>query len=136
MNKERLTMNRFLYIKLIGQELKPHIDRLYHDVDIIWQDDADQKHCSRYALDKINEIFSERIKPEEQASKMADVWSIENVLGYIKEKLEGEEFENMTMLEKTNRDDMEHHHAEYVLKTRGKQRTPIPWSPVESCEVP
>jgi hypothetical protein len=73
---------------------------LYHKVDVIWQDDADPKHRSRYALEKIDEMFYERIEPEEQASKMADIWPIENVWGYIKEKLEENEFENVTMLKR------------------------------------
>ena len=38
-NKKRLTMNRFLYIKLIQQQLKPPIDILYNDINVIWQND-------------------------------------------------------------------------------------------------
>jgi hypothetical protein len=99
-HKKRLTMDRFLYIKLIEEELKPHIDILYDDVNIIWQDDTDPKHRSYYALDKINEMFYERIEPEEQASKMSDIWPIENIWAYIKEKIEEEEFENVSLLKK------------------------------------
>jgi hypothetical protein len=97
-NKKRLTMDRFLYIKLIEEELKPHIDVLYNDVNIIWQDDNDPKHRSYYALDKIHEMFYERIEPEEQASKMSDIWPIGNIWGYIREKLEEEEFANVSLL--------------------------------------
>jgi hypothetical protein len=100
LNKERISMDRFLYVKLVKQKLKPHIDKLYNNVDVIWQDDADPKHRSRYALDNLGELFCERIEPEEQASKMADIWPIENVWGYMKEKLEENEFENVTMLKK------------------------------------
>ncbi|CAF4495167.1 unnamed protein product [Rotaria sp. Silwood2] len=82
--KEQINMDRFLYIKLIEQQLKPYIDTLYDDVDVIWQDDSDSKHRSQYALNKINEIFNERVEPEEQAAKMTDIWSIENIWGYIK----------------------------------------------------
>ena len=78
-NKKRKSMDRFLYIELIEHQFKPHIDQLYGDITVIWQDDADRKHRFRYALDKINEPFSECIDPEEQASKMADIWPIENV---------------------------------------------------------
>ncbi|CAF1563546.1 unnamed protein product, partial [Rotaria sordida] len=49
-------------------------------------------------LKKIDEIFYERIEPEEQSSKMADIWPIENIWGYIKEKLEENEYETVTML--------------------------------------
>ncbi|CAF1517832.1 unnamed protein product [Rotaria sordida] len=66
LNKKRISMDRFLYIKLIKQKLKPRIDRLYNNIPVIWQDGADPKHRSRYALDKIQEIFHERIEPEEQ----------------------------------------------------------------------
>jgi hypothetical protein len=36
-------MDRFLYVKLVKQ-LKVHIDQIYDDVDVIWQDDGDSKH--------------------------------------------------------------------------------------------
>ncbi len=52
---------------------------------------SDSKHRSQYALNKINEIFNERVEPEEQATKMTDIWPIENVWGYIKEQLEEED---------------------------------------------
>ncbi|CAF3859255.1 unnamed protein product [Rotaria sp. Silwood1] len=70
-NKKKPTMDRFLYVKLVKQ-LKIHIDQLYDDVNVIWQDDGDSKHRSHYALAKINEIFDNRINPEEQSDKMAD----------------------------------------------------------------
>ena len=44
--------------------------------------------------------FHERIKPVEQASKMSDIWLIENIWAYIQEKLEEEEFENVSLLKK------------------------------------
>ncbi|CAF5130771.1 unnamed protein product [Rotaria sp. Silwood1] len=100
LNKERISMDRFLYIKLVKSQLKPHIDRSYNGVQVIWQDDADPKHRSQYALNQIHEMFYERIEPEQHANKMADIWPIENIWGYIKEKLEENEFENVTMLKK------------------------------------
>jgi hypothetical protein len=90
--KKRNTMDRFLYIKLIEQELKPHIDMIFPDVNAIWQDDNDSKHRSYYALNKIDELFYERIEANEEASKMADIW------GYIKEKIEEHEVENLVIL--------------------------------------
>ncbi|CAF2932684.1 unnamed protein product [Rotaria sp. Silwood2] len=74
----------FFYITLIEQQLKLYIDTLYDDAEVIWQDVSDSKHRSQYALNKINEIFNERVEPEEQAAKMTDIWSIENIWGYIK----------------------------------------------------
>ncbi len=46
--KEKPTMNRFLYVKLV-QQMKIHIDQLYNDANVIWQDDGDSKHRSHYA---------------------------------------------------------------------------------------
>ncbi|CAF3927300.1 unnamed protein product, partial [Rotaria sp. Silwood1] len=64
--------------------------------------DGDSKHRSHYALEQIDEIFNDRVKPEEQAdNKMADIWPIKNISGYIKQKLEGEEIKNIPTL-KTN----------------------------------
>ena len=96
--KERITMDRFLYIKLIEAELKPHIDMLFPDVNVIWQDDMNSKHRSSYALNKIDELFCDRITPDEEANKMADIWPIENVWGYIKEKIGEHEVENLATL--------------------------------------
>ena len=58
-------MDRFLYIKLIQQQLKPHIDILYNHINVIWQNDADSKYCSRHAIDKMNEILQEPIESGE-----------------------------------------------------------------------
>lgn len=98
--KRKITMDRFLYIQLIEEELKPHIDELYDDVATIWQDDGDSKHRSQFALEQISELFSDRVEPEEQADKMADIWPIENIWGHIKEKLRGEDIESITMLKR------------------------------------
>ena len=92
-------MDRFLYIELIEAELKPHIDMLFPDVNVIWQDDMDSKHRSSYALNKIDELlFCDRITPDEEASKMADIWPIESACGYIKEKIGEHEVENLATL--------------------------------------
>ncbi|CAF1498164.1 unnamed protein product [Rotaria sp. Silwood1] len=91
-------MDRFLYIKLVEQQLKAHFDQLYGDVDVIWQDDGDSKHRFHYALEKIDEIFNDRVTADEQADKMTDIWLLENIWGYIKEKLKGEEIKNISML--------------------------------------
>jgi hypothetical protein len=44
----------------------------------------DSKHRSSYALNKIDELFYERITSDEEASKMADIWTIENLWVYIR----------------------------------------------------
>ena len=71
---------------------------LFPDVNVIWQDDMDSKHRSSYALNKIDKLFSERITPDEEAGEMADIWPIENVWAYIKDKIDEHEVENITTL--------------------------------------
>ncbi|CAF5046640.1 unnamed protein product, partial [Rotaria sp. Silwood1] len=78
-DKKRITMDRFLYIKLVEQQLKAHFDQLYGDVDVIWQDDGDSKHRFHYALEQMDEIFNDRVTAEEQADKMTDIWLLENI---------------------------------------------------------
>lgn len=93
-------MDWFLCIELIEQQLKPHIDELYLDVDAIWQDDGDSKHRPHYALENIAKIFKSRVEPDEQSDKMADIWPIENIWRHIKEKLNGEKIENLDVLKR------------------------------------
>ncbi|CAF0878233.1 unnamed protein product [Rotaria sordida] len=57
----------------VEQQLKPHIDQLYGDGDVIWQCNGDSKHRFHYVLEQIDEIFNDGVKPEEQADKMADI---------------------------------------------------------------
>ena len=65
---------------------------------MIWQDDGDSKHRSHYVLQEMDDIFCERIAPAEQADKMADVWPIENIWGYIKQKLDLYEIKDLVTL--------------------------------------
>ncbi|CAF0893711.1 unnamed protein product [Rotaria sordida] len=58
---------------VVEQQLKPHIDQLYGDVDVIWQYNGDSKYRFHYVLEQIDEIFNDGVKPEEQADKMADI---------------------------------------------------------------
>ena len=83
--KQKNSMDRFLYIKLV-KELKRHIDQLYDDVDVIWQHDGDSKYRSYYVLHQIDDIFCERITLVEQAAKMPGGWLIENIWVFIKQK--------------------------------------------------
>jgi hypothetical protein len=47
------------------------------------------------ALDAVKDIFVNRIEPTNCGAKLADVWSIENVWGVLKEKLRGREYKNI-----------------------------------------
>jgi hypothetical protein len=43
-------------------------------------------------------LFDNHINPEEPSDKMADIWPIENIGSYIKEKLKGEEIQDISIL--------------------------------------
>ena len=47
------------------------------------------------AIETINKYFAQRISVEEQSSKMADIWPIENVWAILRQKLSGNEYENV-----------------------------------------
>ncbi len=47
------------------------------------------------ALDAVKDVFVNRIEPTNRGAKLADVWSIENVWGILKEKLRGREYKNI-----------------------------------------
>ena len=40
---------------------------------LVWQDDCDKKHRTKYVLETIDNFFDERIAVEEQSPKMADI---------------------------------------------------------------
>lgn len=42
-NKKKRSMDRILYVKLVKQ-MKVHIDQLYNNVNVTWQDNEDSKH--------------------------------------------------------------------------------------------
>jgi hypothetical protein len=65
---------------------------------VIWQADGDSKHRSHYVLQEMDDIFWECIVSAEQADKMADVWPIENIWGYIKQKLDLYEIKDLVTL--------------------------------------
>jgi hypothetical protein len=76
LDKEQNNMNRFSYIKLVEQELKSHIDMIFPNINVIQRADSDSKHRSYYALNNIDELFCERIKPDEEAGKRADIYLV------------------------------------------------------------
>ena len=57
MNKKRNTIDRFLCVKLIVEQLKPHIDKLFQDVNAICQGNHDSKHRSHYTYIRHNKRF-------------------------------------------------------------------------------
>ncbi|CAF3463434.1 unnamed protein product [Rotaria sp. Silwood1] len=66
--------------------------------NFIFQDDADTKQRTKIVLETIDELFSDRISPQEDDAKFADVWSIENVWRILKKKIRGEQFSSFQQL--------------------------------------
>jgi len=68
---------------IIAQKANKELDDLRY---VIFQDDQDRKQRMRVALDAVDHVFHNRIEPKDCAAKLADVWPIENVWGYIERK--------------------------------------------------
>jgi hypothetical protein len=49
-------------------------------------------------MDVVYDLFEERIKPNDEDAKFADVWSIVNIWGIMKEKIRGKTLENLDSL--------------------------------------
>ena len=56
------------------------------------------KHRTEGVLETVDEFFNERLAISHQASRMADIWPIEKVWGYLNEKMKGEEFKTVNDL--------------------------------------
>ncbi len=65
------------HIKEVGYK---HIQKLRR-TQLLFQNDADTKQRTKRVLETINELFIDKILPEEGDGKFADVWSIEKVRG-------------------------------------------------------
>lgn len=53
---------------------------------------------SRYALEEISNIVGSRVHPEEQSDRMTDIWPIDKIWSFIKEKLKREEIQSVSVL--------------------------------------
>ena len=53
---------------------------------ICFQDDQASIHRTQKSMRAVERLFETRVKVEEQAPKMDDVWPIENVWGIVGEK--------------------------------------------------
>jgi hypothetical protein len=95
--RQKTYMNGLLYAKFIKEVGYKHIQKLRR-TQLLFQDDADTKQRTKHVLETIDELFIDRILPEEGDAKFADVWPIEKVWGIIKEKVRGEQFSNFEQL--------------------------------------
>ncbi|CAF3470212.1 unnamed protein product, partial [Rotaria socialis] len=55
--------------------------------NVKFQDDANAKQRAKIALETVNELFIDRISPQEDDAKFADVWPIGNIWGILKKIL-------------------------------------------------
>ncbi len=96
--KAKITMDNKIYASFLEEKVKPTLIKDYPRVNFIWQDDPDKKHRTQHVLAKVNELFDERIEPEDQAVKCADIYPIENVWGIIYEKLRAKDTKSLQVM--------------------------------------
>ncbi|CAF3404129.1 unnamed protein product [Rotaria sp. Silwood2] len=76
-------MNAHTYIVLIREKIMPSIEQPYTDHDYIYQDDYNSVHRAKNVLEFIKEYMPNRIMPEYRASKLDNIWPIENAWAII-----------------------------------------------------
>ncbi|CAF2957771.1 unnamed protein product [Rotaria sp. Silwood2] len=86
------------YAKFIQSIVAEKANKEFDDLHVIFQDDQDRKQRMQVALNAVNHVFPNRIEPKDCAAKLADVWPIENVWGILKEKLQGQQYNNIEHL--------------------------------------
>jgi len=91
-------MNAQRYIDLLKEHIIPSIEEIYMDKDYIYQDDWNSIHRVTITLNFIEENMPSRIRPEDQASKLDDVWPIENVWSIIEMELLIKDFSNLNQV--------------------------------------
>ena len=87
-----------MYAHMVTEYAVPAVNKLYGQ-RAVWQDDPASIHRTENAL-KACSAFKHRIPHDEQASKMADVWTIENVWAIVKERVKAKEPKNKAELKK------------------------------------
>ena len=94
------TVNSEIYTDMIKEQVGPAILEVYPDGQAIFQDDGATIHRARISMDAVHETFKHRVDPADQASKMADIWPIENVWGIIKAKIDQTQTNNLQHLKR------------------------------------
>lgn len=100
--KKKCTLDNEIYAYFIENVVCDIIRReLPHEPEYyIFEDDNDTKYRTPYVREQLSRIFPNRIPPNRIASKMADVWSIENVWGDLGEACRMKDFDNLEQLKK------------------------------------
>lgn len=99
-NPRPKTVNSEMYADMIREKAGPAILALYPEGDAIFQDDNATIHRSRVSLTAVAETFNRRLDPAIQASKMADVYPIENIWSIIKTKLDSKHVHTLASLKR------------------------------------
>jgi len=73
----------------------PAMEQLFPDNDYIFQDDTSRIHRTPAVRTFVEENIPERIDIDDQAVKMDDVWSIENLWSIIRQELSHYEFNSL-----------------------------------------
>ena len=74
---------------MVTKYVVPAVNQLYGE-RAVWQDDPATIHRTANALEACS-AFRARVPHDEQASKMADIWPIENVWAIVKDRVKAEE---------------------------------------------
>ena len=77
------TVKANTYAQMIKNEVRNGVDRVFPNGDAIFQDDGASNHRLQVSLEAVSSTFSSRVSPKDQASKMADVWPIENIWSIV-----------------------------------------------------
>ena len=96
-------MDNKVYTSFISDIVVPNLKKEFGNdfaSKLVWQDDGDSKHRTKHVQQTIEKYFAQRIPIKQQAAKMADIWPIENVWGILREKLSGNDCENVVKLKK------------------------------------
>ena len=78
-----------MYAHMVTKYVVPAVNQLYGE-RAVWQDDPATIHRTANALEACS-AFRARVPHDEQASKMADIWPIENVWAIVKDRVKAEE---------------------------------------------
>ena len=90
------TVNSDMYVDMIKE--KAAIKAIYPGGDEVFQDDNATIHWSRISMAAVKENFKFWLHPSLQASKMADIYPIENVWSIVKTKLDSKIINNLASL--------------------------------------
>ena len=94
------TVNAQMYSDMIRKLVGPAVLEVYPDGSGIFQDDGATIHRARISMDVVRETFNHCLSADDQSSKQADIWPIENVWGIVKAKIDKTETTSLAHLKR------------------------------------